>query len=166
VEKGSYGGAAFSKMPVHVSGRGLCHARESNTGSHAVGKLTSRTVRTKLCLGQNPSRLGFARLKSNGEVTFEADSRWRHLVGKVFRIKRNVEASDKTQAEAAMFAKVYAHTLVYCGENYEYGGKENVSQKMLDLRAAVPKWLMEDKMIGRMFGDILDSIDVSRVFGA
>lgn len=166
VEKGAYGGSTFAKMPVYVDGRGLCHARESNTGNHPTGKLTSRVVKTKLRLGQNFARLGFCRLKSNGEVTFETDHRWNHLVGKVFRIKRNVEASDKTRLEAAVFAKIYAHALVYCGENYEYGGKENVSQKMLDLREAVPGWLMEDGMIARMFGDMLDSIDVSRVFGA
>jgi len=159
-EEGSHGGSKFWEMPVFLRGTALAMELKNDTG------YTGRVVKVKMHVKQHRAKLGEARMKSNGTVTFDPNSRYANGRG-VFRIKRNVEASDKTRQEAEAFAKVVARCLVnFSLEVSSYYGMQNqckIPQKMLDLQAAASAWLLEDGHVKRFFKDILDVIEVCKI---
>ena len=159
LKESKYGGSKFWAMPVYLNGTALMMGRDSD-GTYK-GKVLKVTMKCRF----DRARLGECRLKSNGTVTFEAASNYRWGISGVFRIKRDPDASDKTREEANIFARMVAQCLVNYGEVNYYGGPiiREIPQKMLDLQAEVPKWLIEDGLVKRMFNDILDVIEVVKV---
>lgn len=167
-KEGTYAGKTFHEVPVFLSGTALMMELSSDNGGY-----TGKVIRVKMKAPRHLARLGSCRLKSNGEVTFEANQVYGGRTA-VFRIKRNIDASDRTREEARTFAGIVAKCLINFAEDigrfhgsYHPGrGYSRIPQEMVDLMAAVPDWLIEDGHIKRMFNDMLNSVEIVKVMEA
>ena len=84
-----------------------------------------------------PGEIGQARLKQGGSVSFSPNDE-----GKVLKVYRDVTSSDRARDSAGRFAKAVANRLVRTDHHgFE---RHHVPQWLLDLRRAVPGWLLED----------------------
>lgn len=153
---GEHGGSKFYTVPVFLKGRALCVQLDEDNLS--AGKIVQKLQKLKIA----SARLGECRLKSNGTVTFAVSDRYH--CDAVFRIRRNVNASAQAKADAMAFANILAQALVQY-ENQDWHAKARIPQKMLDLRQAVPAWLIEDGHVERMFNDMLNAIEIVNVMG-
>lgn len=160
-KRGSHGGTKFWEMPVFLKGEAL--VMELDDGEQYTGNILRQQFNAKT----HKARLGACRMKSNGAVTFEPALRYGG--GVVFRIRRNTEASDKARAEAESFAKLMAKCVVntpVTGYQSYHINAVKVPQKILDLQAAVPGWLLEDGHVQRAFVDMLDAIECVKVMNS
>lgn len=158
-EEGSYGGSKFWTMPVYLKGSAL--VEEIDDKYARTGRVNVMNLKATL----KSARLGECRLKSNGTVTFDTDRAFSYGIN-VFRIRRNPDASDKAREEATLFAKAVARSLIRHEENtgsYYRESNTKTPQKLLDLQATIPRWLLEDGFVKRMFNDMLDAIEVVKV---
>jgi hypothetical protein len=146
---GHHGGAKFHTVPIYLSGTALL----VQTNDKSV-KVARKPQGLKIATAM----LGECRLKSNKTVTFAANSRYRQT-GSVFHIKRDI---DETRYEAGEFANIVSQALVQF-DGHDWAARSSIPQKILDLRAAVSEWLIEDGKIRQMFNSILDAIEVVRV---
>ena len=148
----SHGGTKFPTISVHLSGNGF------SMNSEKPG-FTFPVQFDAIPKGQ--SRIGFLRLKKNGDVTFTPVHGY---ASPVIRVWRNPELS-KTRAAMAEFARIVAKKLVHGGEPYEQS-RINVPQWMIDLNREAAGWMVEDGIVKRMFNDMLDAALVVKVIEA
>lgn len=158
LHKGSHGGHEFRQFQVFFRGTAL--AAETEDYTH-TGKILYEPQKH----GVKTSQLGYCRIKSNGSVTFAPCFCGYPNVPSVIRVKRNPEASDKTRTEALQFATMLAYVIIQCNDGYGYD-REKIPQQLLDLRVALPVWLVEDGIVRRMFNEILDIVEVTKVTDA
>jgi hypothetical protein len=163
--EGKYAGKTFHEVPVFLSGTALMMELSSDDGGY-----TGKVIRVRMKAPRNMARLGSCRLRSNGEVTFVANSTYGGSAS-VFRIKRNPDASDRTKEEAQIFARIVACCLINFAKDVgrfsgpRHPGRQywKIPQEMIDLLEAVPVWLAEDGHIKRMFNDMLDAVEIVKV---